>query len=133
MEWILGNSYSRFADGSEISNESLRRNPDTSCKWSEKPPSKKARSHGPIPDSIMLGVIVDGTISSAVDFGAFVRVSPDFDALLHHSESGQLMESEGRPLEIGEGVRVEVINVDHDRSQVGLRLIGRNNLGASEI
>ena len=81
----------------------------------------------------MLGVIVDGTISSAVDFGAFVRVSPDFDALLHHSELGQLMESEERPLEIGEGVRVEVISVDHDRNQVGLRLIGRNNLSASEI
>ncbi|MCX6529280.1 MAG: S1 RNA-binding domain-containing protein [Actinobacteria bacterium] len=94
---------------------------------------KNKPSRGPIPDSIMLGVIVDGTISSTVNFGAFVRISPDFDALLHNSELGQLMESEERPLEIGEGVRVEVISVDHDRNQVGLRLIGRNNLGASEI
>ncbi len=93
--------------------------------------AKKKRSRGPIPDSIMLGVIVDGTISSTVNFGAFVRISPDFDALLHHSGLGQLMESEERPLEIGEGVRVEVISVDHDRNQVGLRLIQRNSHGTT--
>ena len=93
--------------------------------------AKKTQSRGPVPDSITLGVIVDGTVSSTVPFGVFVRISSDFDALLHRSELVQLTESEGRPLEIGEGVRVEVISVDHERNRVGLRLIQRNNLGIS--
>jgi len=91
--------------------------------------AKKARLRGPVPDSITLGVIVDGTVSSTVDFGVFVRISSDFDALIHRSELVQFTESEDRPLEIGEGVRVEVINVDHDRNRVSLRLIQRNNPG----
>ena len=93
--------------------------------------AKNVRLRGPVPESIMLGVIVDGTVSSTVNFGVFVRISSDFDALIHRSELVQLTESEGRPLEIGEGVRVEVIIVDHDRNRVGLRLIQRNSLGIS--
>ena len=93
--------------------------------------AKNVRLRGPVPESIMLGVIVDGTVSSNFNFGVFVRISSDFDALIHRSELVQLTESEGRPLEIGEGVRVEVIIVDHDRNRVGLRLIQRNSLGLS--
>ena len=86
---------------------------------------KTTRLVGPVPDSITIGVIVDGTVSNTVDFGLFVRISPNFDALLHRSELVQLTESEGRPLEVGESVRVEVISVDHDLNRVSLRLIRR--------
>ena len=94
---------------------------------------KTTRLVGPVPDSITIGVIVDGTVSNTVDFGVFVRISPNFDALLHRSELVQLTESEGRPLEVGESVRVEVISVDHDLNRVSLRLIRRNDLGISSI
>lgn len=93
--------------------------------------SKKTRAPrlvGPVPDSISPGVIVDGTVTNTVNYGVFVRITNDFEALLHRSELDQFNEGEGRPLEVGESLQVEVLSVDRDLNRVSLRLIRRNKI-----
>lgn len=88
---------------------------------------KGSRSSGPIPDSITPGVILDGVITNIVDYGVFVRISNDFEALLHRSELVELDKEDDRPLELGESLQVEALSVDSVLNRVSLRLIKRSN------
>jgi len=88
---------------------------------------KGSRSNGPIPSTITPGVIVDGIITNIVDYGAFVRISNDFEALLHRSELVELTDVDDRPLELGESLQVEALSVDPVLNRVSLRLIKRSN------
>jgi len=88
--------------------------------------NKRKTIRNPIPESIVVGLIVDGIVSKNVDFGTFVIIEPDIKALIHRSEQAQLAQSGNRPLETGEVVGVEVLTVDRDRKRVSLRLIRRS-------
>jgi hypothetical protein len=87
---------------------------------------KGLRLKGLIPDSITPGVIVDGIITNIVDYGVFVQIANDFEALLHRSELVHLPEVDGRPLEFGESLQVEALSVDRVLNRVTLRLIKRS-------
>ena len=68
------------------------------------------------------GQIVEGKISNIVDFGAFVDLE-GIDGLIHISElSWSHVNHPSEVLEIGEDVRVKVLDIDRDRQRISLGL-----------
>ena len=68
------------------------------------------------------GQVVEGKISNIVDFGAFVDLE-GIDGLIHISElSWSHVNHPSEVLEIGETVRVKVLDIDRDRQRISLGL-----------
>lgn len=84
------------------------------------------RPSGPVPDSIELGNELEGVVSSLVDFGVFVRISPDFDALLHQSELGSSATAVNSVFQVGQRIQVKVIGIDRERMRVNLGLVAES-------
>src|SRR5690349_16739280 len=81
---------------------------------------KEARQQ--ILDRLQRGMVVEGTISNIVDFGAFVDLD-GIDGLIHISElSWSHVNHPSEVLEIGQKVRVKVLDVDRDRQRISLGL-----------
>jgi small subunit ribosomal protein S1 len=73
-------------------------------------------------DRLSPGDIVTGTISNIVDFGAFVDLE-GIDGLIHISElSWSHVNHPSELLEIGQEVRVKVLDIDRDRQRISLGL-----------
>jgi small subunit ribosomal protein S1 len=73
-------------------------------------------------DRLNPGDIVDGTISNIVDFGAFVDLN-GMDGLIHISElSWSHVNHPSEVLEIGQEVKVKVLDIDRDRQRISLGL-----------
>ncbi len=60
------------------------------------------------------GAPLTGVVSSIVPFGSFVRFEEGVDGLLHASETPHT-------LEVGQQVRVEVLELDSENRRVSLR------------
>jgi small subunit ribosomal protein S1 len=68
------------------------------------------------------GQIVEGKISNIVDFGAFVDLE-GIDGLIHISElSWSHVNHPSEVLEIGQDVRVKVLDIDRERQRISLGL-----------
>jgi small subunit ribosomal protein S1 len=68
------------------------------------------------------GQVVEGKISNIVDFGAFVDLE-GIDGLIHISElSWSHVNHPSEVLEIGETVRVKVLDIDRERQRISLGL-----------
>jgi small subunit ribosomal protein S1 len=73
-------------------------------------------------DRLNPGDVVEGTISNIVDFGAFVDLD-GMDGLIHISElSWSHVNHPSEVLEIGQNVRVKVLDIDRDRQRISLGL-----------
>src|SRR4249920_3622897 len=73
-------------------------------------------------DRLQPGLIVEGRISNIVDFGAFVDLD-GIDGLIHISElSWSHVNHPSEVLQIGEKVRVKVLDIDRDRQRISLGL-----------
>src|SRR6186713_3314514 len=73
-------------------------------------------------DRLNPGDIVDGTISNIVDFGAFVDLN-GMDGLIHISElSWSHVNHPSEVLDIGQTVKVKVLDIDRDRQRISLGL-----------
>ncbi len=73
-------------------------------------------------DSLSKGEIRTGTVSSIVNFGAFVDLG-GVDGLVHVSElSWKHVDHPSEVVDVGEEVRVEVLDVDLERERVSLSL-----------
>src|SRR5215211_5658834 len=73
-------------------------------------------------DRLSPGDVVTGTISNIVDFGAFVDLN-GIDGLIHISElSWSHVNHPSELLEIGQEVRVKVLDIDRDRQRISLGL-----------
>jgi small subunit ribosomal protein S1 len=73
-------------------------------------------------DRLNPGDVVDGTISNIVDFGAFVDLD-GMDGLIHISElSWSHVNHPSEVLEIGQNVKVKVLDIDRDRQRISLGL-----------
>ena len=73
-------------------------------------------------DRLNPGDVVEGTISNIVDFGAFVDLD-GIDGLIHISElSWSHVNHPSELLEIGQEVRVKVLDIDRDRQRISLGL-----------
>lgn len=66
---------------------------------------------------VVEGRVVDGTVVRATDFGAFVRVAPGIEGLLHVSELGK-----GKTLAAEEVVRVAAKKIDREARKISLVL-----------
>ena len=73
-------------------------------------------------DRLSPGDVVEGTISNIVDFGAFVDLE-GIDGLIHISElSWSHVNHPSELLEIGQRVRVKVLDIDRERQRISLGL-----------
>jgi small subunit ribosomal protein S1 len=73
-------------------------------------------------DRLSPGDVVDGTISNIVDFGAFVDLD-GMDGLIHISElSWSHVNHPSEVLEIGQNVKVKVLDIDRERQRISLGL-----------
>lgn len=76
-----------------------------------------------ITDELQVGQVVEGTVTSLTDFGAFVDVGKGIEGLVHISEmpAGRAtLES----LREGEQVSVRVLEFDHDKRHIALSMRG---------
>ena len=68
------------------------------------------------------GKIYTGKVTSLADFGAFVNVN-GADGLVHLSElSWDRLQHPKEMLEVGQEVKVKVINIDRDKKRIGLSM-----------
>ncbi len=73
-------------------------------------------------DRLQPGDVVEGQISNIVDFGAFVDLD-GMDGLIHISElSWSHVNHPSEVLEIGQDVKVKVLDIDRDRQRISLGL-----------
>jgi small subunit ribosomal protein S1 len=73
-------------------------------------------------DRLSPGDVVEGTISNIVDFGAFVDLE-GIDGLIHISElSWSHVNHPSELLDIGQEVRVKVLDIDRERQRISLGL-----------
>ena len=73
-------------------------------------------------DRLNPGNVVEGTISNIVDFGAFVDLD-GMDGLIHISElSWSHVNHPSEVLEIGQTVKVQVLDIDRERQRISLGL-----------
>jgi small subunit ribosomal protein S1 len=73
-------------------------------------------------DRLQPGLVVEGQISNIVDFGAFVDLD-GIDGLIHISElSWSHVNHPSEILEIGQTVRVKVLDIDRERQRISLGL-----------
>src|SRR5207253_9820385 len=70
-----------------------------------------------------MGEVIAGTVTKLVPFGAFVRVGEGIEGLVHISElSDQHVESPEQVVQVGEQVRVKVVDVDVSRRRISLSI-----------
>ena len=73
-------------------------------------------------DRLQPGLVVEGQISNIVDFGAFVDLN-GIDGLIHISElSWSHVNHPSEVLDIGQTVKVKVLDIDRDRQRISLGL-----------
>ncbi len=68
-------------------------------------------------------MILKGTVRNVVDFGAFVDIGVKEDGLVHISEmSYEYVEDPRNFLQVGDIVRVKILNIDRERKRIALSL-----------
>lgn len=67
-----------------------------------------------------VGRVLAGQVSKLAEFGAFVRVAPGVEGLLHVSELGARVQHAKDAVEIGQPMLVRVVSVDKDRRRIAL-------------
>ncbi|MFN2119284.1 MAG: 30S ribosomal protein S1 [Anaerolineales bacterium] len=73
-------------------------------------------------EELELGNVYDGRVTSLSDFGAFVNIN-GADGLVHLSElSWDRVQHPREVLEVGQEVKVKVINIDREKKRIGLSL-----------
>lgn len=68
--------------------------------------------------------MVEGEITEVTDFGAFVRLSDNLDALIHSSEiDWKFIEDPREVLHIGDKIKAKIINLDGGRVSLSLKAL----------
>jgi ribosomal protein S1 len=76
-----------------------------------------------VDEKYQVGQLVQGKITNVVDFGAFARLEPGVEGLIHISQLAK--RNVGHPsnvVEMGEELTLRVISVDARRRRIGLSL-----------
>ena len=86
-------------------------------KKAEDNPWEKLRNEYPI------GSVFTAPVVSITKFGAFVRILPGVDGLVHISEiSNERVEKVGDVLKVGDEVNVKLLDVDFDKKRISLSM-----------
>jgi polyribonucleotide nucleotidyltransferase len=85
-------------------------------------------------ESVQVGKIYDGRVTSVKDFGAFVEILPGKDGLCHISElSDDYVKSVGDVCKVGDALQVKVIAIDEqDRVKLSRKIALRELKAAAE-
>lgn len=76
-----------------------------------------------VPEKYPVGIIVDGTVTKIMDFGAFVEVEPGIEGLVHVSElSRKRVSHVSAVVKPGQQVRVKVQDIDVERKRLSLSM-----------
>lgn len=71
-----------------------------------------------------VGDVVEGEITEVTDFGAFVRLNDNLDALIHSSEiDWKFVEDPREILHIGDKIKAKIINLDGGRVALSLKAL----------
>ena len=83
---------------------------------------RRKRSKADLIDSLEEGQLIEGSVTSLADFGAFVDIG-GADGLVHLSElSWNRVSHPSEVLELGQDVNVKVISIDRERKRIGLSI-----------
>jgi small subunit ribosomal protein S1 len=83
---------------------------------------EKKHEKGKLLEKIVKGAVLEGKISSIVDFGAFVDLG-GIDGLIHISElCWNHIDHPSEVVAVGDDVKVQVLDVDFDRERISLGL-----------
>ncbi|MFH0767452.1 MAG: Tex family protein [Bacillota bacterium] len=78
-------------------------------------------------DDLSIGMELEGTVRNVVDFGAFIDVGLKEDGLLHISKIARhYIKHPKDVLNVGDIVKVYVLNIDLNRGKVGLTMLKDN-------
>jgi small subunit ribosomal protein S1 len=70
-----------------------------------------------------MGAVVPGKVTRLADFGAFVELEPGIEGLIHISElASHRVHRVGEVVQIGQDVRVQILNTDTERRKISLSL-----------
>lgn len=70
-----------------------------------------------------VGDIVEGTVVSLLDFGAFIKLECGVDGLLHVSQiSTEHVDKPADVLKIGQAVRVKITEIDEEKRKISLSI-----------
>ncbi len=78
-----------------------------------------------VPQKYKVGQLVNGTITSLTDFGAFVELEEELEGLIHISELGTGEQKVGHPSDVvkaGDQVNALILNVDPKGRKIGLSI-----------
>ena len=76
-----------------------------------------------IEEKAAVGTVLTGTVKRLTSFGAFVEVFPGVEGLVHISQiSHKHIATPADVLEVGQEVKVKVLNVDPERQRLGLSI-----------
>jgi uncharacterized protein len=75
-------------------------------------------------EDLTVGMELEGTVRNVVDFGAFIDIGLKEDGLLHISKiSKSYIKHPKDVLNVGDIVKVYVLNIDKNRGKVGLTML----------
>ena len=78
-----------------------------------------------IPYKLKKGLVVDGKVTKITNFGVFVEILNGLEGLLHISEMGDKpVEKPEEALQVGQEIKVKVLNVDLETRKIGLSMKG---------
>ncbi|HMB94687.1 MAG TPA: S1 RNA-binding domain-containing protein [Tepidisphaeraceae bacterium] len=84
-----------------------------------------------VADRYAVDMVVDGTVTRVVDFGAFVELEPGLEGLVHISElADHRVKSAGDVVKQGQAVKVRILEVDSKSRRVSLSLKRANEIAA---
>jgi len=74
-----------------------------------------------------IGDIVEGEITEVTDFGAFVKIGENLDALIHSSEiDWKFIENPREVLHIGDKIKAKIVNLEGGRISLSLKALKPN-------
>ncbi len=81
-----------------------------------------------------IGSIVDATVVGLTEFGAFAKILPGIDGLIHISQiSDKRIEKAADALSIGDTVKVMITDVDFDKHRVSLSMKALQEVSRSDM
>lgn len=93
--------------------------------FSEKDPDQKEK--GQIVEKYSVGDILEGEVTSAVDFGIFVKIEDDLEGLIHISEiSWSLVKDPKILFKPGDKIKVKIIEIENGKISLSIKALTEN-------
>ena len=93
--------------------------------FSEKDPNQK--ESGQIVEKYNVGDVIEGEVTSAVDFGIFVKIEDELEGLIHISEiSWSLVKDPKTLFKQGDKTKVKIIEIENGKISLSIKALTQN-------